>query len=255
MPAATIIYYSVKSTTDIAKLAVEYRKIQEIAKLRTELERQKSISESILSYTRLIKSDVQILMHMYFKSAYENLNYALTASGENQKEYIKQARNRFIDATTIEKNENLILSYIGLALCQVLTNDTDNYTKTLKKISNVYISLPDDIEELASLMRYKKEWFSFLFHYIIRRRCGTWNKNESQEESFNYAFNKMYYSNENELDLKQYIKRLLNALNTCGGFSLNETLNVENNKRAIKLILQEDFEAFKSDILLQFEIS
>lgn len=65
----------------------------------------------------------------------------------------------------------------------------------------------------------------------------------------------MYYSNENELDLKQYIKRLLNALNTCGGFSLNETLNVENNKRAIKLILQEDFEAFKSEILLKFEIN
>lgn len=194
-------------------------------------------------------------MHMYFKSAIENLNYALTASGENQKEYLRQAINKFIDATTIEKNENLILSYIGLALCQVLTNDTDNYTKTLKKISNVYISLPDDIEELASLMRYKKEWFSFLFHYIIRRRFGTWNKNESQEESFNYAFNEMYYSNENELDLKQYIKRLLNALNTCGGFSLNETLNAENNKRAIKLILQEEFETFKSEILLQFEIS
>ena len=228
-----ITYYCAKSAADIARLALEYRKVQEMAKLRTELERQKSISESIQSYTRLIKSDVQTLMHMYFKSAIENLNYALTASGENQKEYIKQARNRFIDATTIEKNENLILSYIGLALCQVLTNDTDNYTKTLKKISNVYISLPDDIEELASLMRYKKEWFSFLFHYIIRRRFGTWNKNESQEESFNYAFNKMYYSNENELDLKQYIKRLLNALNTCGGFSLNETLNVENNKRAI----------------------
>lgn len=110
MSAATIIYYSVKSTTDIAKLAVEYRKIQEISKLRTELERQKSISESIQSYTRLIKSDVQALMHMYFKSAIENLNYALTASGENQKEYLRQARNRFIDATTIEKNENLILS-------------------------------------------------------------------------------------------------------------------------------------------------
>ena len=40
MPAATIIYYSVKSTTDIAKLAVEYRKIQEISRLCTELERQ-----------------------------------------------------------------------------------------------------------------------------------------------------------------------------------------------------------------------
>ena len=258
MPAATIIYYSVKSTTDIAKLAVEYRKIQEISKLRTELERQKSISESIQSYTRLIKSDVQTLMHMYFKSAIENLNYALTASGENQKEYLRQARNRFIDATTIEKNENLILSYIGLALCQALTNDMDNSTKTINKIRNVYITLPDDIEELSSMMRYKEEWFTFLVHYIIRRSTssfGTWARNESKEESFDYAFNKIYYSNENKFDLKQYIKRLLNALNTCGGFSMNEHKNEDNIKRAIKIILQEDFETFKSETLLNFEIN
>lgn len=40
MSAATITYYCAKSATDIARLALEYRKIQEIAKLRTELERQ-----------------------------------------------------------------------------------------------------------------------------------------------------------------------------------------------------------------------
>ena len=153
--AATIIYYGIRSTTDIAKLAVEYRKIQEISKLRTELERQKSISESIQSYTRLIKSDVQALMHMYFKSAIENLYYALTASGENQKEYLRQARNRFIDATTIEKNENLILSYIGLSLCQVLTNDNENSYKSISKIRNIQISLSEyDDKELMSMMKW-----------------------------------------------------------------------------------------------------
>lgn len=262
MPASTIIYYSVKSMTDIAKLAVEYRKIQEISKLRTELERQKSISESIQSYTRLIKSDVQALMHMYFKSAIENLNYALTASGENQKEYLRQARNRFIDATTIEKNENLILSYIGLALCQALTNDMDNSTKTINKIRSVYITLPDDIEKLSSMMRYKVDWFTFLFHYTVHyafrgsiSSFGIWARNESKEESFDYAFKQMYYSNENRYDLKQYIKRLLNTLNTCGGFSMNEHKNEDNIKRAIKIILQEDFEAFKSETLLNFEIN
>ncbi len=244
MSVATIIYYSVKSTTDIAKLAIEYRKIREISKLCTELECQKSISESILSYTKLIKSDVQSLMHVYFKSAYENLNYALTASCENQNEYLRQARNRFIDATTIERNENLILSYIGLALCQALTNDMDNSTKTINKIRNVYISLPDDIEELSSMMRYEKEWLNFLIHYLARRIFC--------KESFDRVFNEMYYSNENE---KQYFKRLLTALDTCGGFSLNETECVKNYKLAIKKILQEDFEAFKSEILLKFEIN
>jgi hypothetical protein len=201
---------------------------------------------------------------MYFKSAIENLNYALTASGENQKEYLRQARNRFIDATTIEKNENLILSYIGLALCQALTNDMDNSTKTINKIRSVYITLPDDIEELSSMMRYKVDWFTFLAHYTVHYALrgsissfGIWARNESKEESFDYAFNNMlmyyskYYSNENKFDLKQYIKRLLNALNTCGG--LYEYM--ENNKRAIKIILQEDFEAFKSETLLNFEIN
>ena len=263
MSVATIIYYSVKSTTDIAKLAVEYRKIQEISKLRTELERQKSISESIQSYTRLIKSDVQALMHMYFKSAIENLNYALTASGENQKEYLRQARNRFIDATTIEKNENLILSYIGLALCQALTNDMDNSTKTINKIRNVYITLPDDFEELSSMMRYEEEWRHFRVHYVLERICTSsfdiWARNESKEKSFDSAFSKMYYSkyysDENKFDLKQYIKRRLNALNACGGFFMNETEFIEINKRAIKKILQEDFEAFKSETLLKFEIN
>lgn len=259
MSAATITYYCAKSATDIARLALEYRKIQEIAKLRTELERQKSISESILSYTRLIKNDVQSLMHMYFKSACENPDYALNASCENQKEYLRQARNRFIDATTIEKNENLILSYIGLALCQALTDDNENSTKTISKIKNIDISLPDDIEELGSMMRYPAmEWALFLTEYMMRRIVHE----EPADKCFDYACNSMFGCNLNyhlvsgqTLGQMKYYKRLLKALNTCGGFSMNEHKNVGNYKRAIKIILQEDFEAFKSDILLQFEIN
>ena len=38
-------------------------------------------------------------------------------------------------------------------------------------------------------------------------------------------------------------------------FGIGEHENVENNKRAIKIILQEDFEAFKSETLLNFEIN
>lgn len=256
---ATITYYCAKSATDIAKLALEYRKIQEIAKLRTELERQKSISESILSYTRLIKSGVQSLMHMYFKSACENLNYALTASGENQKEYLRQARNRFIDATTIEKNENLILSYIGLALCQILTDDNENSTKTISKIKNVVISLPDNIDELGSMMKYPAmEWPLFLARYMMIKIIDK----EPADKCFDYACNRAFGCNQNDhfvsehtLEQMKYYKRMLNALSSCGGYSMNEAENVENNKRAIKKILQEDFEAFKSDILLQFEIN
>ena len=194
-------------------------------------------------------------MHMYFKSACENLNYALNASGENQKEYLRQARNRFIDATTIEKNENLILSYIGLALCQVLTDDNENSTKTISKIKNVVISLPDDIDELGSMMRYCKEWLLFSGMYFSRRILNFLE--ESKENSFDRTFNFWFehYSGESKLNLKQYFKRLLKAYNICGINYVSALADKEKTKHAIKKILQEDFEAFKSDILLQFEIN
>ena len=139
-------YYSAKGITEIAKLAIEYRKVLAIDKLTTEVERQQLISESIQAYSLLIKSDVQSLMHMYFKSAYENLQYALTASEKTKEEYLYQAKARFIDATTIEKNENLILSYIGLAFCQACTEDAENCTITLNKIKDVTYVLPNDLK-------------------------------------------------------------------------------------------------------------
>ncbi len=246
--------YCIKSATNIAKLAVEYRKIQEIAILQTELEQQKLISESILSYSKLIKNDVQSLMHMYFKSAYESLTYALTASRETQNEYLRHAISRFIDATTIEKNENLILSYLGLALCQVLTNDKDNSVKTLKRVKDVYCVLPNDIDELASMMSYQNEWKDFLWHYVIKGFIY-----HNTEDRFAVTFNDMFHfyhfrDDDWEMEIKEYFCRRLNVLRSCGGFSFDETIFCENEKRAMRTILQEDFESFKSEILLQFEI-
>ncbi len=198
-------------------------------------------------------------MHMYFKSAYENLNYALTASGENQKEYLRQARNRFIDATTIEQNENLILSYIGLALCQVLTNDIENSTKTINKIRNVHISLPEDLSELFSMMKFSViEWTWFLTRYVAQRIFTQ----EPADKCFDYVCNDMFGCNLNyhsvsgyKLEQMKYYKRVINTFNSCGGYSMNVKELEKNEKRAFEKILQEDFETFKSEILLQFEIN
>lgn len=55
-----------------------------------------------------------------------------------------------------------------------------------------------------------------------------------------------------QLELKKYIKRFMNALKICGGFSLNETTLIENAKWAMIKVIQDDFESFKSEILLQF---
>lgn len=150
-----VCYYCVKSATDIAKLALEYRKIQEIGKLTSEVEKFTRVAESIKSFCNLIRDDVQTMMHMYFKSAYENLNYALNSSGSNRLDYLRQAKNRFIDATTIEKNENLILSYIGLSTCQVLTGDVENASITLQKVKNVDSEFPENLEVLYPLLPFK----------------------------------------------------------------------------------------------------
>lgn len=239
-----IACYCIKSVTDVAKLAIEYRKVMEIQRLNSELERQNLISESIMSYCSLIRTDVQSLMNLYFKSAYENLNYALTASGENRNEYLRQAKNRFIDAITIEKNENLILSYLGLELCQGLINDQANSIKTLSRIKNVCCTLPDDYEALSSMMVYDEEWYSFFLAIV-------WFKN------FDRAFEKRFFympPGKYKAVVKEYYKRRLRALISCGGFSWDEKEWLDNNKRAMKKILQEDFDSFKSEILLQFGI-
>ena len=226
--------------TGIARLALEYRKVLEIQEIRTEVERQSLVAKSILSYCTLIRSGVESLMHMYFKSAYENLNYALPASGENRHEYLCQARNRFIDAATIEKNENLILSYLGLSFCQAFIDDRPNSIKTLSRIKNVRCTLSDNYEELSSMMDYdEKEWLMFLFRTFMYKTFGI-------KTSLHVCAQ--------EMERIKYYKRCLDALNSCGGFSLNEKTYLDNHRRAMQKILQEDFDSFKSEILLQFGI-
>lgn len=131
------IYLCEKAVTNIPKLVMEYKKIQEIKRMRLEIEYLNRVSESLLLYTNLIQNDIISLMHVYFKSAYENLQYALNSEGINRIDYLKQARNRFIDALSIEKNENLILTFLGLSMCQLLLDDLNNYQITFNKIFSV----------------------------------------------------------------------------------------------------------------------
>lgn len=123
----------------------------------------------------------------------------------------------------------------------------DNSTKTINKIRNVYITLPDDIEELSSMVRYDKEWRWFNARYVSRRistigdyvssrifRIRVFNEIESREESFDAEFNFLFknYSDESKLNLKQYFKRLFKALDFYrSDYGL---LDKEKRKRAIK---------------------
>ena len=136
----SVVYSSISIGLSISKLVIG------LVKNRSNGDINRS-NQIIIDYVRLVRSDIESLMHIYFRSALENLNYALTASDGNKKDYLLQARNRFIDALTVEINENLLLSHLGLALCQHLLGDEINCIKTLERVKNINYS-PNNEENI-----------------------------------------------------------------------------------------------------------
>lgn len=107
-----------------------------------------SISKSVAAYYGLIddplsevKAVIQQSIHQPFKSAILNLELAKTSSVKSQsEEYLKEARNKFIEAITVEQDESLVSALVGLAMCQYLLGDHGNASLTISKISDVHYS-------------------------------------------------------------------------------------------------------------------
>lgn len=103
-----------------------------------------SAVKAIAAYFEIIESvdsNVQKLIQQSFRSAVMNLEYAKDCpSSITQKDYILQAKNEFIRAIAVEKDENLVSSYIGLAMCQFLLDDKVNAQKSLAKIDDIKLS-------------------------------------------------------------------------------------------------------------------
>lgn len=114
-------------------------------------------------------------------SAVQNLNYATTASGTNQMEYIRRAKDLFIDAISVEENENLISSYVGLAMCQHLLGDFQNSSMTIERIKDVKLTLSEKSKAVSK----------------IALKISTWQL---------YSLYKLY-KGEYPLDLDDYTKR------------------------------------------------
>ncbi len=121
-----------------------------------------TIAQAIGKYFGIIdsvSSDVKKLLHQSFNSAIKNLEYAKSATSiQNQLDYIKQAKDEFIRALTTETDENLVSTYLGLAMCQYYLDDKINAENTLRQINNISLSrsernraialdaiIPDDI--------------------------------------------------------------------------------------------------------------
>ena len=228
-----MVSYCVKSIAQIANFVLGYNKIQELRGLNSAVEQNIVVSETILSYTRLIQNEVVSLMHVYFRSAFENLNYALTSSGENRCGYICQAKNAFINAITVERNENLIFSYIGLAFCQMIQGEEENSVKTLGRIKDVCCTLPDNYEGLLSHMKPDKLWHDLFFRFM---------------PSFDPNWKKYFPRGRTPLVLST-----LELVGEVMGIDLVWSL-YPKKEPALRAFLKSEFEAFKMEILKQFEI-
>lgn len=255
------VYYCVQGASSICKCFLEYKKIQELSKLNNELERQKHVTEALTSYSKLIRNDVKELMHMFFKSAFENLNYALNSDGESRNNYILAAKSRFIDAIAVENNENLILSYLGLALCQIAHGEADNCIMTLDRIKTVYCELPDDGDELFSMLKFNQKCqylFGKMYFKAIMSHMGSYRKvdfTEIFEESYQDVFRVEIEHDMLDFGHKEYLWRLMTAYKSHGLFSPVDVQQVlDSTQMAIKQILQEDFDAFKTEVINNIQL-
>ncbi len=110
------------------------------------------VTSIIAEYFGLIEgvnTKVTKLLHQAFNSAKANLEYARNTTGQNQIDYIKQARVEFNQAVAVEENENKILALVGLAMCQHLLGDTNNAKLTFSRINDVSLTRSERTKYLA----------------------------------------------------------------------------------------------------------
>lgn len=256
MEPVTTTYYCIKAAVSIGKFALDFQKARSLNEKNLEIQNIKTLNESIKDYLGLIRNDVQSLMHMYFKSAYENLEYALNAHPDCKREYLVQARNRFIDAGAIEKNDNLILSYLGLSLCQNLLGDSSNSLITINRIkevdwADIYLNNADDI-----LKGWKDPFWINIFVAMQIRSCFYLNSsklNDRVQVAFDNMFSQQCERASMNEDRKFSYHRRFDAIKKCGGFSMNESFYTICIK-AEKLILKEDFYRLKQAVIDAFNL-
>lgn len=103
----------------------------------------------IFGLIETVSTDVTKLLHQAFLSAKDNLEYASTTTGQNQIDYVKRAKDCFIDAVAVEENENKILALVGLSMCQFFLQDYKNAQKSLDRIRDVNLTTAEKVKYKA----------------------------------------------------------------------------------------------------------
>jgi tetratricopeptide (TPR) repeat protein len=103
-----------------------------------------SLAKSIGQYLGILESvskKIDNLVKSEFDAAVRALGQALKSNKE-QKSLLREARQRFNKAISLEKSERLALSYLGLALCHYHLLDYENTKQALENLLAVEIESP-----------------------------------------------------------------------------------------------------------------
>lgn len=109
-----------------------------------------------------VSSDVKKLLHKDFQSAITSLQYAMNAAdNEHKRVNLLDARKSFLEATSVEENENLVSALAGLAMCQQLLGDYRNAEITLSKINAVELTTAKKVQAVGK--EFAKEALKNMF--------------------------------------------------------------------------------------------
>jgi len=106
-----------------------------------------SIAKQIAGYLGIIETmDAKLdrLAGSEFEGAIRSLKQAATSQSERNS-LLREARSRFNKAISLENNERLALSYIGLALCHFQLGDDYNGREALRAVN--FIKLVEGVAE------------------------------------------------------------------------------------------------------------
>lgn len=97
------------------------------------------LAKEIAGYLGLIETlNVKIdrLAKSELEAAIRSLKQANNSKNEKES-LLREARNRFNKAISLEDNERLVLAYIGLAICHKNLKDRSNFIEALRAVNSV----------------------------------------------------------------------------------------------------------------------
>jgi tetratricopeptide (TPR) repeat protein len=102
-----------------------------------------NLAKSITEYLGIIESisqKIERLAKSEFEAGIRSLEQA-QRSNKEQETLLREARACFNKAISLEKDERLALSYLGLALCHFFLKDYDNSEQALRDLLNIDIDI------------------------------------------------------------------------------------------------------------------